>query len=332
VAVKANHHIKYRKVGSMPKDTDAFRLVKFGVYGASLVLALILGFLSTSTPLDPRVQKLSEDFAIAIVISITGSVLLSFLRHLFDKHADETNTALQVINLWKKFGINEMAANWKDLMAPSGVGRGLLNELERFHKKKNWYIVTISPQGFMGQFFDETILPAIQRGVRIKWAYVHLPDKEEGDRGKTLCDWWDSQYSLASLSERNENLEFAKKNLANNLSEIKRRILEEVAKGTASPKSIELYESQIPTTYLGLLAIKKPRGELVPTGKRLGEETLGIRLVYPYVIFPMPDSVARWGMVLVSPGELYKEYAASTLRFFNEGQTRKYLRRVWPES
>jgi hypothetical protein len=313
----------------MLKETRTFRLAKLCIYGAAFLLAIILVLFSTSTPIHPTVQKLSEDLAIAIMISITGSLLFSFLHYLFEKHTEETNTALQAINMWKRFGINDMAANWMDLTTPTGVGQRLLIELERFNENDIWYIVTINPQGFMGQFFEEAILPAIKRGVRIRWAYVHLPDEEEGDGGKTLRDWWDSQYSLASLWMREESLMSAKNSLQNNLSEIKRRIREEVVKGTISENSIELYESQIPTTYLGLLAIRRPKSEPV-SAEIIGEGTSGIVLVHPYVMFPMPDRIPRWGMVLVSPGELYKEYAKSMLCFFKEGQTRKYVQCVWP--
>jgi hypothetical protein len=108
----------------------------------------------------------------------------------------------------------------------------------------------------------------------------------------------------------------------------------EIAGNTIQPDSIEIYESLVPTTYLALLAtrrqedsrtvgaqIKKPRGE-----------KHGIALVYPYVMLPLSPPASQWGMVLESPGKLYEQYATSIIRFFEEGQNRGYLRRIWPEA
>jgi len=315
----------------MVKKTKAFRLAKAREYVLAFLSAAILLFLSSKIdPNEPIIRELLSKFAISLIIAILMHISLSLLNYLFVKHAAETRVALEAADLWQRFGIADMSADWNDLKAPTGAGLRLRDHLERLHRDGIWYIVTISPEGFTGEFFKEVILPAVRNGVKLRWAYVRLPSEEEGDAGKALRDWWNSQYTVALHSRQEETLDLARRNLSHNIGEIERIAQEETAKGTIQPNSIEVYESCVPTTYLALLATRKPRGSRSTrvVSKWLGRETPSIALVYPYVMFPLSPPAHHWGMVLTSPGKLYEQYAESIVRFFDEGQALGYLHRI----
>ena len=301
----------------MVKNTKAFRRAKFWFYVLVFLFAVILLFLSTKIdPSETIIRELLNKFAISLVIAILMQYPLSRLGYLFDKHAAETRVALEAADLWKRFGVGDMSADWKDLIAPTEAGQKLRDRLEGLSKDGIWYIVTINPEGLM-ELFKGVVLPAVKNGVKLRWAYVHLPREEEGGAGKTLRDWWITQYTAARHCKPKETLDLARRNLSNHIGEIERIAQEEIAKGTIQHDSIEVYKSHVPTTYLALLATRK---------------SAGIVLVCPYVMFPLPPPAPQWGMVLENPGELYEQYEKSIVRFFNEGQAWGYLHRVWPKS
>jgi hypothetical protein len=271
----------------MSNTTRASRTAKFGIYGAILLFAVILLFLSTKIdPNEPVVKELSTKLAIGLIIAILMNIPISHLNRLFDEHAAETRSASEAAALLQEFGVIDVVPNWNDFKAPTGVGQKFREHLE--HLRGVWYIVAINPEGLAGEFFKEVILSAVRDGAKLRWAYVRLPGKEEGDAGKTLRAWWSSQYTAARHSTEAEALNSAMSNLSHNLGEIKRIALEEIAGNTIQPDSSEIYESLVPTTYLALLATRRQEDSRTVGAqiKRVWLKTVGIWiLTLPSVVF-----------------------------------------------
>lgn len=315
----------------MPQNTRAFSVVKIIYFILGLIFAAFIYYISTNLQQDTFLRNLLRDAAYAIVIAEVGIFVTSLTRRLFDAHAAETNKVMEITQLWQKFGITNMAPKWQEFKSPTGIGlefRSLLKK--QFRENATWYIVTINPEGFADDFFNSVILPALARGVRLKWAYVALPDKDDRDR-KVLRDLWASQY-VAWVSDVEQNLSFAKDNLSNSLNKIELLVEQEIESQHIPPDALEIYESQIPTTFLGFLAVKRVEDshEEIPTNNLLNDIS-GIALINPYTILPASPK-DHWGMLLKSPGKLYLQYATSIIDFFVVGQRRKYLHRIWPKT
>jgi uncharacterized membrane protein (DUF485 family) len=315
----------------MTQRTKAFHTMTLLYYVLAFILAAFIEFMSTRlAPTDP-LQQLLHDIAIAIVLAIVGVFITSATRRLFDSHATDINKTMEITSLWEKFGIAKMAAEWQDFKMSTGAGLEFRNLLKQFNQNATWHIITINPVGFTGEFFNSVILPALENGVKLKWAYVRLPSKDN-DNEKNLRDWFASQY-VAWTFDFEKNLSFAEINLSNNLNEIKVLVQQKIERGEIPPDNFEIYESRIPTTFLALLAVNN-RDALdagLSWNRWLRKDKQGIVLVDPYIMFPIPHQ-HHWGMLLAGPGELYEQYATSIIRFFDVGQSEGYLYRVWPET
>lgn len=312
----------------MTQDTRAFRWVKIVYYGIALLVAGCIEFLSTRlAPTDPF-KDLLHDAAIATVLAVAGVFATSLTRRLLDSHAKEVGNRKKLTELWEQLGIENLVAEWKELLVPTGAGHNFRSQLREYFQDSVWYVVTINPQGFSGEFFDNVILPALQRGVRIKWSYVRLPHRNDAN-GRALRAWWASQYVCTSDFEK--SLDFAERNLANYVNQVTLHVQQKVEEGKIQLGSLEVYESIVPTTFLALLAVKHLHDVSGPAtnSKEWVKRNNGIVLVDPYIMFPVTGQ-QHWGMLLASPGELYQQYASSIVRFFDVGVSAGYLCRIYP--
>lgn len=219
---------------------------------------------------------------------------------------------------WQKFGLVELSPNWRDLTQPTGLGLELHKQLGKLHDGSIYYIVSTSPEGFAieSSLFREVITPAIARGAKVKWAYVGVPSNEDV-AGTALRNWQTAMYGRRKPSQM-VLLSQLKSNIYRTLDYLRSIVQDQIRSGLIPEDAIELYESSIPTTHLALLAVER-----TPAAN-----SKGVALINPYVMFPVEEKPAHWGMILQSPGALYKEYAETIERFFDEGVRHNFLRRV----
>jgi len=298
-------------------------------YTGAIILAVILELLSNRLPQSDPLKDFFHDAAIAIPIAVAGLLVAALTRYILDSHGEEKSKLSKITYLWQELGLLNMAKDWREFREHTQIGLLFRDRLKKYDKDATWYIVTISPEAFVGEFFQTVIIPAIEQNVKVKWSYVRLPEVDEGETGKTLRDWATSKFSEWTPNIE-KLLEFAQNSLKNHIGEMTRIIEQRIELGTIDPKNFELYESSLPTMFLALIAISdKPKA--TARFMQLKSVEKGIALIYPYTMFPVPDQ-DEWGMLLSSPGKLYEQYKESTIRFFSEGLTRGHLVKVWPKS
>ncbi|GIK42267.1 MAG: hypothetical protein BroJett011_61000 [Chloroflexota bacterium] len=291
--------------------TKTFRTVEIIAYVALVVLAALVLFLSTRIPPEDPIQSWLENIAIALFGAVLVKIIASIIFRIYQQHTNEVIQQISITTIWEKLGILEMAMNWGKFREESAKGKELRDCLGHLYQDSTWYIVTINPEGFFSDgFFENVIHPAMRNGVKIKWLYVQLPEKNVS-AGRTLRNWWAIQYAMAE-ADVDEKLRYARTNLKNKLDELIREI-QQISKTGVVP-NVELYECNIPITFLALLATSDKKKS-------------GVALVHPYTIAPSTTD-GQWGMILTEPGELYEQYKSSIIYLFDNGEAQGYLRRI----
>ncbi len=281
------------------------------------LLLVMIGYALIQT--EPWYKKVIITVGIGLIGFAALKIPISLLEERYQQGIGKENARAVEAFKFEQAGVASITGDWTEYKSNVGHGKYLKERLNNFAIGSTWCIITINPVGLMGDFLDEIIRPALKSGTRLKWSYVKLP-RSEGPGNDVLINWWDSQYALGRNQDKNTTFGLAERNINTTLENLKRCLEEDITRGLYSVNNVSLYESSIPTTFLCLLAQKDVREKSKRTG---------IVMVYPYVMFPAFEE-NHWGMLLESGGEIYEQYSRSIARYFEEGERKGYLKKVWP--
>lgn len=297
---------------------------KVGLFFAALLVlvAVLLFALAAMRPAGDVLAALYTAVG-GVFLGIAVPPALSLprlLRDVIDKDRQDQREAHEVSELARSttdLGFKLVSEDWESLAGSSGVGAQIRDRLASDRGPSTWYFLTLNPVGFFSKdWFSAAIIPAMRRGVKIRWAYIPI----DGACDESLRNFLDTQDPHPS-EDRRKRLDSAIESLEASVTNLKNSADNTISKLTADrvslePSSFQICASRIPHPFLAFVSVESDDNPL-----------RGYALVHPYQMY---GGEKRWGMYLEGPGEIFQQYAASVINHFKLGVARGYMQQVWP--
>ncbi len=224
-------------------------------------------------------------------------------------------------------GINGITPNWAEYAKFEGhIGLTLKEKLEHAIGPATWYIVTICPE-YMLKWMEEFQVGVEQKNITLKWVYHSRKSLEDFAIDKQ----WEMLVNLPKWKDRSGNGGLAHHKLkVGNLHTAVVQSMNRIERFNKEQKkkcgSWHLYESSLPHSYMGFIAIPGRENCMV-----INAPLNSFGFIHFYPMFP--DSYdERLAIYIESPGRVFDYYYRSTINLFNEGCRRKYVEEVEPSN